>query len=44
LKRLIQKEILDPMAENIINSDLKGGFSISVKEKNDKINFNIKIR
>jgi ATP-dependent Clp protease ATP-binding subunit ClpA len=44
LKRLIQKEILDPMAENIINSDIKGGFSISVKEKNDKINFNIKMK
>ncbi len=42
LKRLIQKEILDPMAENIINSDLKGGFSINVKAKDDKISFNIK--
>jgi ATP-dependent Clp protease ATP-binding subunit ClpB len=44
LKRLIQKEILDPLAENIVSNDVFDGSAINVSVKNDKIEFKIKKR
>ncbi len=44
LKRLIQKEILDPLAENIVSNDISEGSVINVGVKNDKIEFKIKKR
>jgi ATP-dependent Clp protease ATP-binding subunit ClpB len=44
LKRLIQKEILDPMADNILNNDINEGSIITVTVKNNKIDFKIKKR
>jgi ATP-dependent Clp protease ATP-binding subunit ClpA len=44
LKRLIQKEILDPMAENIVNNDISEGNVIAISAKNNKIDLRIKKR
>jgi ATP-dependent Clp protease ATP-binding subunit ClpB len=42
LKRLIQKEILDPMAEYILNNDVSNGGVITVTIKHNKIDFKFK--
>ena len=42
LKRLIQKEILDPLADLMINNDINIGSVININIKNDKIDFKIK--
>jgi ATP-dependent Clp protease ATP-binding subunit ClpA len=42
LKRLIQKEILDPLAENIINNKIAENSSVSADVKDNKIYFKIK--
>ena len=41
LKRLIEKEILDPLAEKIINNELKGKQKVSVQVKNNKLELKI---
>ncbi len=41
LKRLIQKSILDPIADYLIRGEVKEGSTINVEEKNGKLNFQI---
>jgi len=42
IKRLIQKEILDPLAEKIIHNSINQNSIIEIKEFNGKINFSVK--
>ncbi len=42
IKRLIQKEILDPLAERIVSNELSENGNVNIKEANDKVTFVIK--
>ncbi|XLQ20106.1 MAG: ATP-dependent chaperone ClpB [Candidatus Moraniibacteriota bacterium] len=41
LKRVLQKELLDPMAMKIVNGEIKSGDSVNIDSKDDEINISV---